>query len=296
MSTDNSNATLSELPRTVISRDGTAISYLTTGRGPPVIVVPGVLSTANSYASFADALGQNHTVHTIHRRGRGQSGPQGDDYSIIKECEDVAAVQETTNSTLIFGHSYGGLIALEVARTSQVFLKVAVYEPGVSIDSSIAMGWMPAYQRKLAEAKPLDAFAAFSVGAGPTRARKVPIWLMKRLLPLFIGSDERQQIFDLLPANLREHQVVGQLDNSYRGYQQIQAETLIMFGGKSGLGWVVGAISALASVIPSVAVQEFPRLDHSGPDKTGSLEVANAVGAFFERRAASQADDRAGCG
>jgi len=48
---------------------------------------------------------------------------------------------------------------------------------------------------------------AFYVGAGPTQARNVPIWLMKWLLPLFIGSGERQRIFDLLPANLREHQV-----------------------------------------------------------------------------------------
>jgi pimeloyl-ACP methyl ester carboxylesterase len=270
-----------EPARTVRSADGTTISYFTTGRGEPLIVVPGALSTAAKYASFAAALGQTHTVHTIERRGRGLSGPQGRDYGIVKECQDLVAVQEATKSARIFGHSYGGLIALETARNRSAILKVAVYEPGVSVDGSIAMGWMAAYQRKLAEGKPLDAFATFSVAAGPTRAQKTPIWLMKRLLPLFMGAQRRKQVFELLSANLLEHEVVGQLDNSYQNYAEISADVLVMYGGKSGLDWVASATKALEAVIPSVAVQGFPRLDHFGPDEGGAIEVAQAVGRFF---------------
>ena len=153
----------------------------------------------------------------MERRGRGLSGPQGDGYSMIKECEDVAAVQEATGATHVFGHSYGGLIALEAARTSNGFLKVAVYEPGVSVDGSIALGWMAAYKANLAEAKPLDALAIFSIISGPERARKMPVWLMKVLLPLFIGAGRlRRRMFDLsLRADMAEHQVIGQLGGSY---------------------------------------------------------------------------------
>ena len=50
------------------------------------------------YAAFARALSEHFTVHTIERRGRGESGPQGDDYSIVKECEDVLALQAETAS------------------------------------------------------------------------------------------------------------------------------------------------------------------------------------------------------
>jgi pimeloyl-ACP methyl ester carboxylesterase len=281
MTKDHGDAIRTGCSQTVVSADGTAIAYLTTGRGLPVIAIPGVLSTANDYASFADALGQTHIVHTLERRGRGLSGPQGDDYGMIKECEDVAAVQAATGATHIFGHSYGGLIALEAARTSKCFLKVAVYEPGVSVDGSIALGWMGAYKKRLAEAKPLDAFATFSVGAGPERARQMPIWLMKLLLPLFIEASDRRRMFDLLPANLLEHQVIGQLDNSYRCYERMVAEVLVMRGGKSGLNWVAQATNALAAVLPSVAVKEFPNLDHFGPDKSGPREVADAVATFF---------------
>jgi pimeloyl-ACP methyl ester carboxylesterase len=281
MGVDTGEAPPAASGRTVISADGTAIGYLTTGSGPSVIVVPGTLETAADFAAFAGLLGQSYTVHTIERRGRGISGPQGDDYGMAKECEDIAAVRAATGSTLIFGHSYGGLIALEAARTSGAFKKVALYEPGVSVRGSIPMGWIATCQRRLAEGKPLDAFATFSVAAGPRQARMLPVWLMKRLLPLFIGADQRAQIFDLFPSSVIEHGVVGGLDNSYPGYQQVQADVLVMNGGKSGLDWVGPALSALADVLPSIIVREFPRLDHFGPIARGAPEVAAVVRSFL---------------
>jgi pimeloyl-ACP methyl ester carboxylesterase len=267
--------------RTVTSADGTAISYSTLGRGASVIVVPGTLEMAADFALFAHQLSQTHTVHTIERRGRGLSGPQGDDYSMAKECEDVAAVRSATGSTFIFGHSYGGLIALEAARTSGAFVKVAVYEPGVSVRGSIPLEWITPCQRLVAQGKPLDAFAAFSVAAGPRQARRMPVWLMKRLLPLFIAPDERTQIFDLLPSSFVEHRVVGALDNSCSGYRQVGAEVLAMLGGKSNLDWVDPAMSALVDALPKIVVRKFPLLDHFGPSKRGAADVAAVVRDFL---------------
>jgi pimeloyl-ACP methyl ester carboxylesterase len=84
------------ITQSVLSRDGTTISYLSRGGGPAVLVIPGVLSMASDYAAFARTLAEHFTVHTIERRGRGESGPQGDDYSIVKECEDVLALRIVT--------------------------------------------------------------------------------------------------------------------------------------------------------------------------------------------------------
>ena len=94
----------------VLSKDGTRIGYLSVGEGPSVLVIPGVLSVAADYAAFARALSEHFSVHTIERRGRGESGPQGDDYSIVKECEDVLALQAETGASFLVGHSYGGLV------------------------------------------------------------------------------------------------------------------------------------------------------------------------------------------
>jgi pimeloyl-ACP methyl ester carboxylesterase len=220
-------------------------------------------------------------VHTVQRRGRGGSDPQGSAYCITTECEDIAAVQQATGSHLIFGHSYGGLIALEVARTSRAFSKVAVYEPGVSVGGSISTEWMFGYQRSLTAGDPLAAFAIFSVGAGPRRARSLPVWAMKVLLPFFIGAEERRRIFELLPENLREHRIVAQLDDSFPGYEQIGAQVLLMFGKKSDLDWIEPAIAVLSDAIPNIATQTFPKLDHFGPDKSGPHDVAHAVAKFF---------------
>src|SRR6516162_659210 len=126
---------------TVHSKDGTTISYLTVGSGPAVMVIPGALSMATGYTAFARALAEHFTVHTIERRGRGESGPQGNDYSILKECEDVLALQQRTGASFLVGHSFGGLVALEVARNNPSFIKIAVYELGVSIERSIPMDW-----------------------------------------------------------------------------------------------------------------------------------------------------------
>jgi len=274
-------STATDTTHTVLSQDGAKISYLTMGSGPSVLVIPGALSMAADYAAFASALAEHFTVHIIERRGRGRSSPQGDDYSMIKECEDVLALLQKTGASLLVGHSFGGLVALEVARNNPSLTKVAVYEPGVSLDGSIPMDWMPGYEKKLAEKKYLDAFVEFSLGVGPERARNTPPWLMKLLLPLFLSSHERKLMLGLLPENLREHQEVARLDSSSENYREIAADVFLMYGGKSNTTWVDLAMERLAVVLPRSETKEFPKLDHFGIDKKASREVAKAVSAYF---------------
>lgn len=265
------------------SLDGATISYLTVGSGPAALVIPGALSMAADCHRFASALAKHFTVHIIERRGRGLSSPQGDDYGMRKEVEDVAAIQRQTGAALLVGHSYGGLIALEAARALPAITRVAVYEPGVSIDGSIPMGWMPGYQRKLAEKRRLDAFIEFSLGIGPDRARNTPPWLMKLMLPFFINAHERHTMLGLLPQNLREHQEVARLDSSYQRYREINADVLLMYGGKSGARWVNLAMERLPGVLACSATQAFPKLNHFGIDKQDPAAVAETVSAFFLR-------------
>jgi pimeloyl-ACP methyl ester carboxylesterase len=271
----------------VVSQDGAKISYLTLGSGPAVIVIPGTLSVAADYAAFGSALTEQFTVHIIERRGRGLSSPQGANYSISKECEDVLALQHQTGASALVGHSYGGLVALEVVRANPSFTKIAVYEPGASIDGSLSAGWMPRCQQKLAEQKYLDAFVAFVLGLGPDSRRNIPPWLMKLLLLLFMNPHARKQRLTLLPEGLREHQEVVRLDNSYENYRAITAEVLLMYGGKSDSSAVNLAMERLAAVLPRSETREFPRLDHFGIDQRAPQEVAQAVSAFFLKEQAS---------
>ena len=270
---------------TVHSKDGTTISYLSIGGGPSVLVIPGILSMAADYAAFARALAEHFTVHTIERRGRGKSGPQGDEYSIVKECEDVLALRAETGASLLVGHSYGGLVALEAARNTTAFTKIAVYEPGVSIAGSMPTGWMPGYEKKLAENKDLDALVEFTLADAPPPLSKTPPWLMKlewRLL--FIRFPESRQMLGLLHQNLREWREIARLDSSYENYREIAAGVLLMYGGKSDSKAINLAMERLAAILPRSETKEFPKLDHFGIERTAPREVAKAVGDYFLKK------------
>jgi pimeloyl-ACP methyl ester carboxylesterase len=237
---------------------------------------------AVDYVAFARALSEHFSVHIIERRGRGESGPQGDAYSIAKECEDVIALQATTGASFLVGHSYGGLVALEVARDNKAFRKIAVYEPGVSIDGSMPTTWMPGYEKKLAEQRNLDALVEFTLADAPRRVQKTPRWLMKLILLVLVScSRQYRQMLDLLDQNLREWREIARLDSSCEHYREIAGEVLLMYGGKSDSRAVTLAMERLAALLPHSETKEFPRLDHFGIERTAPREVAKVVSDYF---------------
>ena len=270
--------------RTVVSRDGTIVSFLSVGEGYGVIVLPGVLSMARDYAAFASALADKFSVHTLERRGRGRSGPQGDGYCIQKEIDDVLAVQQDTGAKFLVGHSYGGLIALEAARNNNTFTRIAVYEPGVSIDGSMPVYWMAGYEKKLAEKRNLDALAEFTLADAPARLAKLPAWMMKLMLRLFfIRYPNSRHMLKLLQQNLSEWREIVKLDGHYVDYREVSAPVLLLYGGRSDSRAVDLVIERLPAVIPHCETRVFPKLDHFGIERTAPKEVAKEIGMFFSR-------------
>lgn len=270
--------------RHVVSKDGTRVGYLSVGNGPSVLLIPGVLSMAADYEAFARALSERFAVHTIERRGRGESGPQGPQYSILKECEDVLAVKEATGASLLVGHSYGGLVGLEVARGNPGFTKLALYEPGVSIDGAMPTNWMPGYEKKLAEGRRVDAFVEFTLADAPPRIQRIPALMMKLIVLLLISvSSQYRQMLRLLGQNLREWREIARLDNTYPNYSDVSADVLIMCGGRSNSRAVDLVAARLPTVLPHAEVMVFPKLDHFGIERTAPREVANAVSNHFRK-------------
>ena len=256
------------------------------GQGPSVLVIPGVLSMAADYDAFARALAEHFAVHTMERRGRGGSGPQGGDYSVVKECEDVLAVSAQTGASFLVGHSYGGLVALEVARNRLEFKKIALYEPGVSIDGAMPASWMSGYEKKLAVGKRVDAFVEFTLADAPPRIQKLPAPLLKLIVLVLINvSRQYRQMLRLLEQNLREWREITRLDNTWRNYSEISAEVLLMAGGRSDSRAVDLVLEHLPEVLPHAEKRVFANLDHFGIERTAPRVVAKAVSDFFLQRA-----------
>ena len=164
-----------------ISGDGTTISYLSTGHGPGLVLVGGVLSRASTYLPLAEALAGTFTVHVINRRGRLPSGPQRPGHNIDIESADLVAVATATHARRAFGHSFGGLVVLETARHHHIFDELYVYEPGVSIAGSVDHAWLEGYDELLQRADRRGAFAWMVKRAGfaPTALAVMPLGFVK---------------------------------------------------------------------------------------------------------------------
>jgi pimeloyl-ACP methyl ester carboxylesterase len=100
---------------TATSRDGTTIAYDVVGVGPGIVLLAGALHSGHYYSALARCLADAFTVYCVDRRGRLGSGPQRPDHGIEAECEDLIAVLDKTGANLVFGHSSGGVIALQTA-------------------------------------------------------------------------------------------------------------------------------------------------------------------------------------
>jgi pimeloyl-ACP methyl ester carboxylesterase len=264
----------------VRSDDGTAIGYETVGVGDGLLVLGGAWRDGRDYLPFARALSDSFTVHVIDRRGRGHSGPQGAEYSIARELEDLLAVQAHTGATILVGHSYGGLIALEAARCSPVFSDVIVYEPGVSIAGSIPLAWMNEYRERLTAGDPRGAFAAMVRGAGgaPRALERMPLWYVKLILRLFIKQQQWRRIEPLLEAGLAEHEQVAALDDTtVDRYQAITARVLLLGGGESRSFSTTGLFDQLTATIPNSTSELLDGLDHTALDEKAPDVVAECV-------------------
>jgi pimeloyl-ACP methyl ester carboxylesterase len=175
----------------VVSADGTRVGYWSVGSGPGLIVVGGVLSSARSYRPLAEQLAGRFEVHLVDRRGRAGSGPQRPGHSIEDECNDLTAVMNVTGAGLVFGHSFGGLVALETARRRDGFERVFVYEPGVPLRGQFGQGWLEGYERLLEQGDRRGAFAWMVKNSGfaPRALRAMPLGYVRAVLRLAIRSE-----------------------------------------------------------------------------------------------------------
>jgi pimeloyl-ACP methyl ester carboxylesterase len=100
----------------VTSKDGTPIAYWQSGQVPPLVLVHGTAADHGRWAPVLPAFEERSTVCAVDRRGRGGSGDPEEVYVIEREFEDISAVVDSLGEpTILLGHSYGALCALEAA-------------------------------------------------------------------------------------------------------------------------------------------------------------------------------------
>jgi pimeloyl-ACP methyl ester carboxylesterase len=119
----------------VESADRTTIAIDRSGGGPPLVIVLGAFCDRSTSKSLAALLARSYTVYEYDRRGRGDSG-NGVPCSIEREVEDLAAVIAAAGRPpFVYGHSSGGILALETAARGVEMRALAVYEPPYTGDN-----------------------------------------------------------------------------------------------------------------------------------------------------------------
>lgn len=270
-------------PASVTSHDGTRIGYQSLGSGPGVILIGGALRAGADYLPLARLLARSLTVHVMDRRGRGTSGAQGAAYGIDTECDDLLAVQRQTGAQLVFGHSYGGLVALEAARHTSVFDRIAVYEPGVSVAGSMPVDWLGHYRRLLTDGDTRGAFAVMARGAGhaPPLLARAPLRLVRALM-FALPPSQWRQLEPLLPTALAENEQIATLDAPDASrFAPVTAQVLLLGGTKSPAGSTTAALKALHEAIPRSQLQLLEGLRHTAPEQKSPAALGAAITRFL---------------
>ncbi|WP_410785486.1 alpha/beta fold hydrolase [Kribbella sp. C-35] len=242
---------------TVVSKDGTTITYDKRGHGPALVLVDGALCSRaqGPMPDVAEALADRFTVYNYDRRGRGDSGDAGD-YAVEREIEDLAAVIEAAGgSAYVYGSSSGAALSLRAAAAGVPIEKLVAFEPPYVVDDSrkqIPRNWV-------ADLQALEAGDAikyfFTKGIGLPGIFVTMMKLMPAWKPM-------KAIAHTLPYDA---QVLGQncfgdpMDTEQ--WAPIEQPVLVVNGGKSP-GWMKTSTRALAAAVPGAGHTEVPGQNH----------------------------------
>ena len=264
----------------VTSLDKTEIVYYTYGKGAGLVIIPGNNRMAHNYKKLCSYLEHDFTIHIIERRGRGKSGAQGEKYSIQSEVDDVKAVLKETGTTYVFGHSYGGLIALQAACSDVAIQKLAVYEPGVSIEGSFSGEWLSEFKKFVDQSKQVQAMSLFLKETELSPISNLPLPLLKIFSRVLLSGKSGKEMRDMMDKTPNELAEIIRLDSDGMRYKLIRSDTLLLGGSKTP-PYLTSVLPILGKIIPKAKYKIIDDLDHNAPDLNSPKTIAKELKQFL---------------
>jgi pimeloyl-ACP methyl ester carboxylesterase len=256
------------------------------------VLLHGIMESGQSHTQLAEELAGDFTVYLPDRRGRGLSGPQGKDYRILKEVEDLDALLDKTEATRVFGVSAGAVICLQAALTLTAIEKAAIFEPPLLINGSVSTAFLTRFDEEMAEGKVASALVTAMKGSqmGPPVLNLVPRALLELLTKMMTAVEDKKAkpgdvTMSMLASTLHDDfQLSVETAGALESFNAIGAETLLLGGSKSPAYFRV-ALDALEHVLPNATRIEFSGLNHGASGNTnrgGKPErVAQELRRFF---------------
>lgn len=257
----------------VTSNDGTAIGYLKSGSGPPLLLVHGAIADHRRWLPILPHFEQRFTVYAMDRRGRGASG-DSPDYDLRREVEDVAAVVEAIGEpAYVLGHSFGGLCSLEAALLTDKVQRLILYEPPIpGIAPTIPPGLPHRMQALVDDGEPEAALVLF--------LRKV-VRMPEHELELYRQLPMWKARIGLAPTVPRELQVDGTYTFDSGKFANLRMHTMLLLGGDSPPG-AREAVEIVDAALPRSQVVVLPGQQHIAMDTAPELFAREVVQFLLE--------------
>ncbi len=256
----------------VVSADGTQIAFERVGHGRPVVALHGGLGSRQSWRQVADLFSDDYESFLVDRRGRGASDRGTEPYAFEREVEDAQAVLSVVGPAVIVGHSYGGAVALELARSSpdgEVTALVA-YEPAAGVGHLIPEDEILRIDAALAAG---DQAGALRLGLEQLTAAGLVPPDPPRPGPLPPGLVE---LAWTIPRELRGAASLGRDPSRYGS---VRAPALLLTGERSAAPHHENA-AALRRAIPQAEIVQIQGQGHVAHNGAPAL-VASAIGTFL---------------
>ncbi|MFD1647817.1 alpha/beta fold hydrolase [Haloarchaeobius litoreus] len=256
----------------VTSADGTRIVYDRHGEGPPMVLLHGDATGKEYWKPVTPLLSGEYTLTISDRRGRGRSGDT-EPYSLQREIEDARAVIDSVDGEpVVFGHSFGGLQAIEAARDRAVRAVVA-YEPAILVGEYREQADLAArMQERLDAGDPEGAMKRHVkevIHGGELEGAALDEWLEEwPVWPEYVTFVE-----DSVRMNraLESYELPERID--------LEAPTLLLTGTEAPSHLRDGVRAAHESLVDSRLV-EFDGLSHMGPNEAPE-QVVETVRSFL---------------
>ena len=287
----------------VTSKDGNVIGYRQMGSGPGIILLHGGAKGSQSLMQLGMALSDDFTVYIPDRRGRGLSGPFGDNYGLQREVEDMDALLKKTGALYVFGTATGGIIALQSALYLPAIHKAVLYEPPFYVNETEMNNFNDIgkrYDQYVAEGKLSMAMVTSSEIATKVSGdeleppyqwvKYMPNIIMRLIFRIIIEVDARNvkgddvTLKDLIPTFHNDVVLVNETKGTIENFKDVSAEVLLLNGSKTFL-FLKHIIDALNEVLPHVKRVEIQGIDHAAAENTtGKPEiVAHEIKRFFQK-------------
>jgi pimeloyl-ACP methyl ester carboxylesterase len=248
---------------TVLSADGTAISFDAWGDGQPLIMVHGATAhraVSDLHARVGELLRDEFRVYSYDRRGRGDSGDTPP-YAVRREVEDLAAlIADAGAPAVICGFSSGAVLTLDAAAAGLPIRKLALFEPPFVVGDSrppIPADYVQRLDASVAGGRPGDAVELFLAAAAGVPVEQVagirqsPFWPALEAVAHTIAYDGRIMGSTMSGAPLPTDR-----------WAAVSVPTLVMYG-RGTEPWLISAAGALTDLLPTASLRGVEGAQHS---------------------------------